>query len=184
MMKERDGWKARCLEATEDRDTWKNRCQEVATGILPILDLVDPALTEEEPRTPQLGLVERCRQAWGWFQEFVKEAGEYTGAHVLSMVHAHYPLIDLKHLEAEYPKEVDPDKAEELRMAQLDLSSKIIGDINLCGGGTAPVQGTPSSQLETPSVVSQPAKPAVSTSQALAGPSSSARPVQESPRLE
>jgi len=52
MMKERDGWKAQCLEATEDRDTWKNRCQEVATGILPILDLVDPALTEEEPRTP------------------------------------------------------------------------------------------------------------------------------------
>ena len=55
---------------------------------------------------------------------------------------AHYPLIDLKRLEAGYPKEVDSDKAEELRMAQLDLSSKIIGDINLCGGGTAPVQGT------------------------------------------
>ena len=69
----------------------------------------------------------------------MKEAGEYTGAHVLSMVRAHYPLIDLKRLEAVYPKEVDPDKAEELRTAQLDLSSKIIGDINLCGGGTAPV---------------------------------------------
>ena len=26
------------------------------------------------------------------------------------------PLIDLKRLEAGYPKEVDPDKAEELRM--------------------------------------------------------------------
>ena len=125
------------------------------------------------------------QKAWGWFQEFVKEVGEYIGAHVLSMVHAHYPLIDLKRLEAEYPKEVEPDKAKELRMAQLDLSSKIIGDINLCGGGIAPVQGTPStSQLETPSVASQPTKPVVSTSQALAGPSSSARPAQESPRLE
>ena len=51
-MKDHDGWKARCLETTEDWDTWKNRCQEVATGILPILDLVDSALTEEEPRTP------------------------------------------------------------------------------------------------------------------------------------
>ena len=72
--------------------------------------------------------------------------------------------IGLKRLEARYPKEVDPDKAEELWMTQLDLSSKIIGDINLCGGGTAPVQGTPStSQLERPSIVSQPAKPAVST---------------------
>ena len=113
----------------------------------------------------------------------MKEAGEYTGAHVLSMVRAHYPLIDLKRLEAGYSKEVDPDKAEELRMTQLDLSAKIIGDINLCGGGTAPIQGTPStSQLEAPLVLSQPAKPAVSTSQASAGPSSSARSMLESPR--
>ena len=115
----------------------------------------------------------------------MKEVGENTGAHVLSMVHAHYPLINLKLLEAGYPKVVDLDKAEELRMTQLDLSAKIIGDINLCGGATAPIQGTPStSQLEAPSVLSQPAKPAVSTSQASVGPSSSARPVQESPRLE
>ena len=115
----------------------------------------------------------------------MKEAGEYTGALVLSMVCAHYPLIDLKRLQAGYPKEVDPDKAEELQMTQLDLSAKIIGNINLCGGGTAPVQGTPStSQLEAPSVLSQLAKPAVSTSQESVGPSSSARPVQESPRLE
>ena len=115
----------------------------------------------------------------------MKEAGEYTGAHVLSMVRAHYPLIDLKRLEAGYPKEVDPDKAEELRMTQLDLSAKIIADINLCGSGTTPVQGMPStSQLATPSVLSQPMKPVVSTSQASAGPSSSARPVQESPRLK
>ena len=69
----------------------------------------------------------------------MKEAGEYTSAHVLSMVHAHYPLINLKRLEAGYLKEVDPDKAKELRMTQLDLSTKIIGDINLCGGGTAPI---------------------------------------------
>ena len=82
----------------------------------------------------------------------MKEAGEYTGAHVLSMVRDHYPLIDLKRLEAGYPKELDPDKAEELRMTQLDLSAKIIGDINLCGGATPPVQGTPSiSQLGAPS---------------------------------
>ena len=115
----------------------------------------------------------------------MKEAGEYTGTHVLSMVRAHYPLIDLKRLEAGYPKEVDPDKAEELRMTQLDLSAKIIGDINLCGGGTAPVQGTPSmSQLEAQSVLSQPTKHVVSTSQASAEPSSLAQPVQESSRLE
>jgi len=174
-IKERDDWKAQCLKATEERDMWSKRCQEMATGIVPVLDLIDPALTEVELRTRQLGLVERCKQAWGWFQDFVKEAGEYTGAHVLSMVRAHYPLINLERLEAGYPKEIDPDKAEELRTAQLELSSKIIGDISLCGGGTSPVQGMPStSQLEMPSAASQPTKPAVSTSQAPAGPSPSA----------
>ena len=50
VIKDHDGWKARCLEITEDRDTWKNRCQEVATGILPILNLIDPTLIEEVPR--------------------------------------------------------------------------------------------------------------------------------------
>ena len=54
----------------------------------------------------------------------MKEASEYTSVHVLSMVCAHYPLINLKRLEAGYPKEVDPDKVEELRMTQLDLSAK------------------------------------------------------------
>jgi hypothetical protein len=39
----------------------------------------------------------------------VKEAREYAGAHVLSMVHAHYPLIDFKHFKLGYPKEVGPN---------------------------------------------------------------------------
>ena len=67
MIREHDDWKAQCLKATEERDMWSKRCQEMATGIVPVLDLIDPARTEEEPRTRQLGLVERCRQAWGWF---------------------------------------------------------------------------------------------------------------------
>ena len=60
VMKDHDGWKARCQEITEDQDTWKNRCQDVATGIFPVLNLIDPALTEEVLRMPQLGLVDRC----------------------------------------------------------------------------------------------------------------------------
>ena len=52
MIKYHDGWKAQCQEITKDQDTWKNWCQEVATGILPILNLIDPALTEDVPRTP------------------------------------------------------------------------------------------------------------------------------------
>ena len=52
VIKDRDNWKAQCQEITKDRDTWKNWCQEVATGILPVLNLIDPALAEDVPRTP------------------------------------------------------------------------------------------------------------------------------------
>ena len=52
MIKDCDGGKAQCQEITKDRDTWKNRCQEVATGILPVLNLIDPALIEDVLRTP------------------------------------------------------------------------------------------------------------------------------------
>ena len=60
VIKDRDDWKAQCQEITKDRDTWKNRCQEVAMCIFSVLNLIDPALTEDVPRTPQLGLIERC----------------------------------------------------------------------------------------------------------------------------
>jgi hypothetical protein len=105
----------------------------------------------------------------GWLQQFVKEAGEYAGAHVLSMVRVHYPLIDFKRFELGYPKEVGPKQADELWIQLLDLSASMMGDINLCG--------TPSPQGQAPSSSSQPPGAAVSTSQSLAlGPSSVERP--------
>ena len=58
--------------------------------------------------------------------------------HVLSMVRAHYPLVDLSRLERGYPKEVGPKVADDLRVGLLDLSSIVIGDINLCGTLTPP----------------------------------------------
>jgi hypothetical protein len=36
----------------------------------------------------------------------MKEAEEFAGAHVLSMVCAHYPLIDFVRFTKGYPKEV------------------------------------------------------------------------------
>jgi hypothetical protein len=65
-------------------------------GIMPVLDLIDPELLATEARAPHLGVLDKCQRALGWLHQFVKEAGEYEGAHVLSMVHAHYSLIDFK----------------------------------------------------------------------------------------
>ena len=102
--------------------------------------MICPELPEDQPRAPQLTLVEKSQRAWDWLQQFVKDAGEFAGTHVLSMVRAHYPLVDLSRLERGYPKEVGPQEADDLRAGLLDLSSTVIGDINLCGTATPPDQ--------------------------------------------
>jgi hypothetical protein len=90
----------------------------------------------------QLGVIDKCQLAWGWLQQFVKEAGEFAGAHVLSMVRAHYPLIDFTRFEKGYPKKVGVQEAGELRGQLSELATTITGDINLCGTSTPPSQGT------------------------------------------
>ena len=99
---------------------------------------------------------------------------------MLSMVCAHYPLVDLSRLERGYLKEVGPKEADDLRVTLLDLSSTVIGDINLCGTSAPPSQ--PSSDRSTrewseSSVVGDGrSTPAVSTSQAPVAPTSSMVP--------
>ena len=83
----------------------------------------------------------------GLLQQFVKDAGEYAGAHVLSMVRAHYPLMDLTRLEGGYPKEVGPKQADDLLVSLLNLSLTVIGDVNLYGTSIPPNQ--PSSERLT-----------------------------------
>jgi hypothetical protein len=75
-------------------------------GIGPVLDLLDPGLPPTKPRVQQLGVIDKCQFTRGWLQQFVKEAKEFAGTHVLSMLHAHYPLIDFTRFAKGYPKEV------------------------------------------------------------------------------
>jgi hypothetical protein len=88
----------------------------MVAGIKPMLDLIDLELSVTEARGQPLGVLDKCQRALGWLQQFVKEARKYAGAHVLSMVRAHYPLIDFKRFELRYPKEVGPKQADELRI--------------------------------------------------------------------
>ena len=138
----------------------------------PVLDLISPELPEDQPRAPKLTPVETAQRAWDWLQQFVKDTGEFAGAHVLSMVRAHYPLVDLSRLERGYPKEVGPQEADDLRVGLLDLS--VIGDINLYGTATPPDQpGSDRSarELAGASVAGDGrSTPAVSTSQEPVAP--------------
>ena len=118
-------------ELVKERDSWKTNCIKIWKGVAPILDLISPELPEDQPRAPQLTPVEKAQQAWGWLQQFVKDVGEFAGAHVLSMVRAHYPLVDLSRLERGYPKEVGPKEADDLRVSLLDLSSTVIGETSV-----------------------------------------------------
>ena len=94
------------------------------------------------------------------------------------MVRARYPLVDLSWLERGYPKEVGPKEANDLRVGLLDLSSTVIGDINLCGTSTPPEQpGSDRSarELSGASIAGDGwSTPAVSTSQAPVAPTPSA----------
>jgi hypothetical protein len=132
-------------------------------GIGPVLDLLDLGLPSEEPQVQQRGMIDKCQLAWDWLQQFVKEAGKFVGAHVLSMVRAHYPLIDFTHFAKGYPKEVGIQEAGELRDQLTELSTIIISDINLCETATPPSHRTP--MKSAPGSSSRPPRTTVSTSQ-------------------
>jgi hypothetical protein len=93
----------------------------------------------------------------------VKEAGEFAGAHVLSMVRAHYPMIDFTRFAKGYPREVGVHEAGELRDQLIELMTMIISDINMCGTATPPSHRTPMKSALGSS--SRPPGTAISTSQ-------------------
>jgi hypothetical protein len=111
-------------------------------GIGLVLDLLNPGLSPEEPRVHQRGMIDKCQLAWDWLQQFMKEAREFAGAHVLSMVRAHYPLIDFTRFAKGYPKEVGVQEAGELRDQLTELATTIIGNINMCGTAMPPSHRT------------------------------------------
>ena len=82
-------------ELIKDRDSWKANYIKLWNGVAQVLDSISPELPEDQPRAPKVTPVEKAQRAWDWLQQFVKDAGEFAGAHVLNMVRAHYPLVDL-----------------------------------------------------------------------------------------
>jgi hypothetical protein len=64
-----------------------------------------------------------------------------VGAHVLSLVHAHYPLLDIAHLEAGYPREVGVERADELRSEEMKHATAITKDVILCPVAAPPIGG-------------------------------------------
>ena len=142
LMKEKDKVATRLKTIEKDHALWKRRCASMANGITLVLDVISPDQSVV-PVAEQLGLVDKCRMAFGWLQAFVKDSAEYTGAYVLSLVQAHYPWLDLQCLEGGYPKNFTPEAAEQLVEAQTTLLGKLTGDLKLCEEPPSLVQGAP-----------------------------------------
>ena len=88
-----------------------------------------------------LGVVWKARSSWKWFQRWVKEMGEYVGAHVLSLMRAHYPRADVARLEAGFPTDVGEARADELLAEEMPRAANLLKDLVLCPSEPAPWPG-------------------------------------------
>jgi hypothetical protein len=149
----------------------------MAKGIAPVLDIIGPNSTEARAEAPKIGLVEKSQKAWGWLQQWTKDIKEYVGAHVLSLVRAHYPLLEIARLEAGYPREVGAEQVDELRSEEMKHAIAITKDIILCLA-TAPSTGG-TIQLYVGQI---PMPPSLASSEAHQAPSSTTPKVAELPK--
>jgi hypothetical protein len=132
LMTKQEALNGKCKTLIKEQETWKHACAEMAKGIAPVLDIIGPNSTEVGAEAPKIGLVKKSQKAWGWLQQWTKDIKEYVGVHVLSLVHAHYPLLDIARLEAGYPREVGAERADELRSEEMKHAAAITKDIILC----------------------------------------------------
>jgi hypothetical protein len=151
----------------------------MAKEITPVLDVIGADFTEARVEAPKIGLVEKSQKAWGWLQQWMKDIREYVGAHVLSLVRAHYPLLDITRLEAGYPREVGAERADELWLEKMKHATAITKDIILCPATTLPTGGT--IQLYMGQI---PVPPSLATSEARSVPSSTTPKVSEAPKSQ
>jgi hypothetical protein len=107
----------------------------------------------------------------------MKDIQEYVGAYVLSLVRAHYPLLDIARLKAGYPREVRMERADKLRSEEMKHAVTIMKDIILCPAATPSTGGT--IQLYVGQI---PVPPSLASSKARSAPSSTTPKVSELPK--
>jgi hypothetical protein len=97
----------------------------------------------------------------------MKDIKEYVDAHVLSLVCAHYPLLDIARLEAGYPREVGVERADELQSEEMKHVATITKGIILCPAVAPSTRGT--IQLYVGQIL---VPPSLASSEARSAPSS------------
>jgi hypothetical protein len=176
-MKEQEALNGKCKILIKERETWKQAYTEMAKGIAPVLDVIGADSTEAGVEAQKIGLVEKSQEAYIWLQQWTKDIKEYVGAHVLSLVRAHYPLLDIARLEAGYPREVMVERVDELRSEEMKHATTITKDIILCLAIAPSTGGT--IQLYVGQI---PVPPSLTSSKARSALSSTTPKVSEPPK--
>jgi hypothetical protein len=177
LMTEQETLNDKCKTLIKERETWKHACAEMAKGIALVLDIISPDSTEAGAETPKISLVEKSQKARGWLQQWMKDIKEYVVAHVLSLVRAHYPLLEIAHLEARYPRELGAEQADELRSEEMKHAVAITKDIIMCLAIAPSTRGT--IQLYVGQI---PMPPSLASSGTHQAPSSTTPKVAELPK--
>jgi hypothetical protein len=111
-----------------------DKCEAMEQGITPVLDLIGAEAaqpTEAGRPVHPYAVVERCRSSLSAFKQYVGEACEYVGAHILGVVRSHYPGIDLRWLAAGVAANTSEEQAEDLRDSSLETAKTMVADVNL-----------------------------------------------------
>jgi hypothetical protein len=177
LMTEQETLNSKCKTLIKERETWKHACAKMAKGIAPVLDIISPDSTEAGAESQKMGLVEKSQKVWRWLQQWTKDIKEYVGAHVLSLVRAHYSLLEIARLEAGYPREIGAEQADELLSEEMKHAASITKDIILCPA-TAPSTGG-TIQLYVGQI---PVPPSLASSGTHEAPSSTTPKVAELPK--
>jgi hypothetical protein len=95
------------------------------------------------------------------------------------LVRAHYPLMDIARLEADYPSGVGAEWADELRLEEMEHAAAITKDIILCPAAAPPTTG----KIEL-YICPVPVPPSLASSEARSAPSSTTPKVSEPPKSQ
>ena len=130
----RIGNKAQFAEFGRQIKWYQDKCEAMEQDITPVLDLIgaepmqpDAASRPAHPYT----IVERCRNSLSAFKQYVGEAYEYVGAHILGVVRSHYPGVDLRRLAAGVLANTSEEQVEDLRDSSLETAKTMVSDVNL-----------------------------------------------------
>jgi hypothetical protein len=130
----RIGNKAQFVEFGKQIKWYQDKCEAMEQGITPVLDLIGAEAaqpTEAGRPVHPYAVVERCRNSLSAFKQYVGEACEYVGAHILGIVWLHYPRIDLRRLAAGVAANTSEERAKDLRDSSLETAKTMVADVNL-----------------------------------------------------